>query len=177
MVVMFLPATSETGVEQERTAAPSTCTVQAPHSPAPQPNLVPVKFNESRKTQSSGVSGGRLTLRSLPFTRRDIFATVNPVVRQVNHGTQNLEKGEMVGNARWLPSRQFDIPQIEETLPIFDRKYAAPGCLGTSSGLDERFPGNIYLVHYPQALPFESWRSYLSSGPSSLTQIPALLLH
>ena len=33
-------------------------TMQAPHSPAPQPYFVPVSFNPSRSTQSNGVSGG-----------------------------------------------------------------------------------------------------------------------
>ena len=42
MVVIFLPATAEMGVTQERVAAPLTCTVQAPHCAMPQPNLVPV---------------------------------------------------------------------------------------------------------------------------------------
>src|SRR6187551_1619384 len=44
------------GVMQDRVATPSICTVQAPHSAAPQPNLVPVMPSTSRKTQSSGVS-------------------------------------------------------------------------------------------------------------------------
>ena len=42
MVVIFLPTASFAEVWQERTATPSRCTVQAPHRPAPQPNLVPV---------------------------------------------------------------------------------------------------------------------------------------
>src|SRR5215467_12905097 len=103
MVVIFFPLTWETGVEQERMAFPSTCTVQAPHSPAPQPNLVPVRFKESRKTQSSGVSVGTLTLRSLPFTRRDISAMVIPDVHQANHSTQNIEKGEIGEKRPSLP--------------------------------------------------------------------------
>src|SRR5437764_9185066 len=56
MVVTFLPAACLTAVWQERTATPSRCTVQAPHRPAPQPNLVPVICSCSRMTQSSGVS-------------------------------------------------------------------------------------------------------------------------
>src|SRR4051794_23032311 len=56
MVVIFLPATSPTMVWHERTASPFTCTVQAPHSPAPQPNFVPVICNCSRIAQRSGVS-------------------------------------------------------------------------------------------------------------------------
>ena len=43
MVVTCLPATAETGVTHERIGLPSRCTVQAPHSAMPQPNLVPVR--------------------------------------------------------------------------------------------------------------------------------------
>src|SRR5437868_3183243 len=74
MVVTALPATCETGVEQERVDAPSTCTVQAPHSPAPQPNFVPVSCSVSRKTQSRGVSGATFTVRSFPLTRKLMLA-------------------------------------------------------------------------------------------------------
>ena len=67
MVVTFLPATSAIVVWQERTALPSTWTVQAPHRPDPQPNLVPVSFRCSRTTQSSGVSASTSTLAALPL--------------------------------------------------------------------------------------------------------------
>src|ERR1044072_6832449 len=56
MVVIFLPTASLTEVWQDRTASPLTGTVQPPHRPPPQPNLVPVICNCSRMTQSSGVS-------------------------------------------------------------------------------------------------------------------------
>src|SRR3954464_12317722 len=56
MVVIFLPATSPTMVWHERTASPLTCTVQAPHKPAPQPNLVPVNCNCSQNAPRTGVS-------------------------------------------------------------------------------------------------------------------------
>ena len=68
MVVTFLPATSDIVVWQERTALPSTWTVQAPHRPAPQPNLVPVSFRCSRTTQSSGVLASTSTLCAVPLT-------------------------------------------------------------------------------------------------------------
>src|SRR5882672_3377107 len=71
---MLLPATCETGVEHDRLASPSTCTVHAPHSPAPQPNFVPVSSSVSRRTQSKGVSGETLTFFSLPFTRSAMSA-------------------------------------------------------------------------------------------------------
>src|SRR5438067_6220057 len=76
---MLFPATCETGVEQERTADPSTCTVHAPHNPAPQPYLVPVSSRLSRKTHSSGVSGATFTFRSLPLTRRVSSAIGDPL--------------------------------------------------------------------------------------------------
>ena len=68
MVVTFLPATSDIVVWQERTALPSTWTVQAPHRPEPQPNLVPVSLRCSRTTQSSGVSASTSTLCAVPLT-------------------------------------------------------------------------------------------------------------
>ena len=58
MVVTALPATADTGVTQERTACPSTMTVQAPQAAMPQPNLVPVSAASSRSAHSSGFSGG-----------------------------------------------------------------------------------------------------------------------
>src|SRR5436190_19072470 len=67
MVVTFLPATSDIVVWHERTALPSTWTVQAPHRPEPQPNLVPVSFKCSRTTQSKGVSDSASTLAALPL--------------------------------------------------------------------------------------------------------------
>ena len=42
MVVMDFPAAALKGSTQERVALPSMCTVHAPHSAMPQPNLVPV---------------------------------------------------------------------------------------------------------------------------------------
>src|SRR4051794_16930011 len=68
MVVTDLSATSDTWVWQENARLPSMCTMQAPHRPVPQPNLVPVSFRPSRTTQSSGVSGGASTDTGLPFT-------------------------------------------------------------------------------------------------------------
>jgi hypothetical protein len=58
MVVMARFATALTDSTQERTALPSTCTVQAPHCAMPQPNFVPVIPRTSRRTHSSGMSGG-----------------------------------------------------------------------------------------------------------------------
>jgi hypothetical protein len=67
MVVTAAPCRLSTGVTQERVAVPSTCTVQAPHSAMPQPNLVPVIPSTSRSTHNSGVSPSTSTLCILPL--------------------------------------------------------------------------------------------------------------
>jgi len=60
---------------QARLALPSTCSVQAPQYPAPQPNFVPVSANRSRRNESKlawrQVSG---TLTRRPLMRRRIVA-------------------------------------------------------------------------------------------------------
>src|SRR5215510_1817571 len=81
MVVTLRPATFETEIWHERTALPSTCTVQAPHRPEPQPNFVPVSFRCSRSTHSSGVSGSAATLTAVPLT-------VNPIAMRSLPGEQ-----------------------------------------------------------------------------------------
>jgi hypothetical protein len=53
MVVMRLPPCIAASIMQERTRRPSTCTVQAPHSPRSQPFFVPVNASCSRKASSS----------------------------------------------------------------------------------------------------------------------------
>src|SRR3954451_11525143 len=68
MVVTDLPAISETWVWQENARLPSMCTMQAPHSPVPQPNLVPVSLRSSRITHNSGVAAGASVAAGLPFT-------------------------------------------------------------------------------------------------------------
>src|ERR1700732_5131717 len=78
MVVIFLPATLDIGVTQERAASPSICTVQAPHSAMPHPNFVPVMFSVSRNTQSSGIWGLTSTVCGLPFNTK-LMAMIPPL--------------------------------------------------------------------------------------------------
>ena len=68
MLTIERPPTADIGVWHERTALPSTCTVQAPQKPPPQPNLVPVRPSSSRRYQSSGMSGSPSNVRFDPFT-------------------------------------------------------------------------------------------------------------
>src|SRR5690348_13006345 len=86
MVVICLPAASLTVMPQERTATPSTCTVQAPHCAMPQPYLVPVRPTFSRITQSSGVSGSTSTLNDFPLIVR--FAIAVPLLAQSTDGAR-----------------------------------------------------------------------------------------
>src|SRR5512138_345862 len=44
------------------------CTMQAPHKPVPQPNLVPVSLRSSRITHNNGVAAGASVVAGLPFT-------------------------------------------------------------------------------------------------------------
>src|SRR6266404_6211652 len=67
MVVTSERCRLSTVVMHERVAVPSMCTVQAPHSAWPQPNLVPVMPSTSRSTQRSGVSPSTSTLCCLPL--------------------------------------------------------------------------------------------------------------
>src|SRR5262245_25960594 len=60
-IVVISPPTSPTRSEQDRTATPSTCTVQAPHTAIPQPYFGPVNPSSSRSTQSSGMSSSTFT--------------------------------------------------------------------------------------------------------------------
>src|SRR5579862_1579026 len=60
--------TAEAGVMQDRTAAPLTITVQAPHCPSPHPNRGPCKPRSLRRIYSSGVDGSTSTVCDLPLT-------------------------------------------------------------------------------------------------------------
>ena len=65
MVVTSVPSLiDDSGTWQERVGWPSISTVQAPQSALPQPYLVPVRFSESRRIHSRGVSPGTLAAMS-----------------------------------------------------------------------------------------------------------------
>ena len=81
MVVTDLPAISEIWVWQEKARLPSMCTMQAPHRPVPQPNLVPVSLSPSRITHSKGVAGGASVDAALPFTVKLVAIAFLPDAR------------------------------------------------------------------------------------------------
>src|SRR4029453_5500131 len=67
MVVTRAPAAAPTGYTQERTAAPFTCTVQAPQAAIPQPNFVPVMPASSRMAHNRGIWGSASSAVGFPL--------------------------------------------------------------------------------------------------------------
>src|SRR6266566_4511071 len=73
-VLIFRFCALLTAVLHDRTARPSSITVQQPHRERPQPNFGPFNPRSSRNTYSSGVLGSVSTTRDLPFTFSEIRA-------------------------------------------------------------------------------------------------------
>src|SRR5258708_6004689 len=117
MVVTFFPATLEIGVIQERVISPLMCTVQAPQSAMPHPNLVPVMFKVSRRTQSRGISGLTSTVWDFPL-RIKVVAIGPPRGRGISYNTSSRgRKGAEVvqpGQSR-RPSSSADIRHPVQT--------------------------------------------------------------
>src|SRR5882672_8307968 len=85
IVVMDLPATSDTWVWQENARLPSMCTMHAPHSPAPQPNLVPVSLRSSLITHKRGVVDGAAEEAGFPLIVKltDMFASPDEFLQSI----------------------------------------------------------------------------------------------
>src|ERR1017187_6285066 len=96
MEAIFLPATAEMGVTQDRTGWPSMWTVQAPNNDMPHPNLVPVMPSVSRKTQSSGMAETASTDCGLPFKVNLTAGTAYPPL--VHSLEKVYAKGEAVAD-------------------------------------------------------------------------------
>src|SRR5580765_7677803 len=102
MVVICLPSAPATGITQDRIAAPSRCTVHAPHCATPQPYLVPVRPTCSRITQSRGVLGLTSTSRALPLTvKRAIGSLLGGIAVQQRGG--NIRDWEPEGKRSCRP--------------------------------------------------------------------------
>src|ERR1039458_9765787 len=78
MVTTRFPAMSLMGTEQDLTACWSTITVQAPHSPAPQPNLVPLRPRSERSTHSNMRSSSVVTRAGLPLSVNEMVRCIEP---------------------------------------------------------------------------------------------------
>src|SRR6266446_5172275 len=92
MVVTWRPCAIMTGMTQVRIAAPSICMVQAPQTPMPQPNLLPVSRRCSRTTHNSGTSCGPSNSAGITLTENftDMWGSLSRVgaeriVRERHH--------------------------------------------------------------------------------------------
>src|SRR5262249_18533635 len=84
----------------DRVDRPSTSTVQAPHSPSPQPILQPVKPRSSRKTSRSGRSREVSTVWVVPFTISVVSSDME---------TPPLKNGQPCANRLRTPCRIFHV--------------------------------------------------------------------
>ena len=62
------PSACTANIRHDRTASPSTRTVQAPHTPCSHPRCVPVRPRSSRSTSASVLRGSTVTRRAAPLT-------------------------------------------------------------------------------------------------------------
>src|ERR1700730_986367 len=100
IVVTCFPATRETGATHERIAFPSKCTVHAPQSAIPQPNLVPVSPSDSRRAHNKGVDGSTSTWTAFPFTKKLVICGSPALLRMatlVSLGWWNASQGYVCG--------------------------------------------------------------------------------
>jgi hypothetical protein len=75
MVVISLPSTVAAKVRQDRTGSPFNKTVQAPHSPIPQPYLLPVNYKSFLMTLIKRSFGFTDKLLFLPLMVNSIFSS------------------------------------------------------------------------------------------------------
>src|SRR5437763_10797736 len=92
IVVTLFPAILETGAPQERVATPLMCTVQAPQSCRPQPNLVPVRPSVSRKTHSNDICGETSTDCRFPL-RMNSMAGIGTLLKNSRQYTTRCRRG------------------------------------------------------------------------------------
>src|SRR2546429_1069223 len=151
MVVMLFPVTAATGVTQERTGRPSSCTVQAPHSAMPQPNLVPVRPITSRSTQSTGMSGGTSTVCCVPFTFRVITAVrpAGPCSSRLPAGTEPARGRRREGPVQALVVRPLDEPGENDNRALRERGRHEP----RERGHQPRQPVGLEVAHGVHRVP------------------------
>src|SRR5258708_6895982 len=169
MVVIFFPTALATAVWQERVADPSRCTVHAPQRPMPQPYLVPVICNRSRRTQSSGISPSASTIRLLPFTSSENCAIVDLKTMLICGrgesytfaGKRTNLAGKRVQNAECRPVQSGSGPARREqvlpagfthpdSLPVMqnDRPLALPFAKNLANMIEIHDGGTMYANEF-----------------------------
>lgn len=99
-----------------RTAAPSTCIVQAPQRPAPHPNLDPFNPNWSRTIYKRGVLGSSSVRTVSPFSVNSIKALLLPFA--VENGTCALSFF-LNKSLRFKKSLSLSVSSLLLLLPLF----------------------------------------------------------
>src|SRR2546428_12206069 len=134
MVVTALPCTADAGMRQENMRSPSMCTMQAPHWPAPQPNLVPVSFSSSRSTHRRRVPSGAATLTCLLLTVNSI-AMMAPLCWAAD-GPEGLDSVTGVVRSHATP-RAKSAPMLRCRWPTSSR----PRVISPEAGTKKQVPG------------------------------------
>src|SRR4030095_16653335 len=101
-VVTAQPSACTANIRQERAEAPSTRTVQLPHTPCSQARCVPVKSRSSRRKSASVSRASTSAVTDAPFTDSPIvrvFATISgslhgPLERQ-RHRAAHQHRGDL----------------------------------------------------------------------------------
>jgi len=110
MVVMAWPTAALAGITQDRLGMPSKCTVHAPQRATPQPNLVPFVPSTSRKTHSSGMSGGTSSFWDFPLI---LSVTIVLASRYCARFVRIARNRFLVSNgiASLVPRRSTEMPE------------------------------------------------------------------
>src|SRR5258706_8857906 len=126
---------------------PSTCTVQAPQRPAPQPNFVPGRPRVSRRTQSSGVSGSASPSTALPliFSANIAVRLHDRVTRDGNYITISGESQSASGGL--YKNRRTPAKAEKGGAGLRLRGLVAPGASGIgTSPVGENVPKVSYFL-------------------------------
>ena len=98
IVVTSVPSAWTANMRHERTAAPSTRTVQAPHTPCSQPRCVPVRWHRSRRKSASVRRASTADFQGRPLTRH--------VDRRFTHGAPPRSPAFHARSTMAAPSRR-----------------------------------------------------------------------
>src|ERR1700731_2219094 len=94
-VTTLAPSACTASIRQERTAAPSTSTVQAPHTPCSQPTWVPVRCNSWRRQSAKVRRGSTSTATAVPLTSNLMDMRRCLPERALDHGSD--QRAAIVG--------------------------------------------------------------------------------
>src|SRR5207302_11494224 len=131
---MSFPATRLIGCTHERTTWPFTCTVHAPQSAIPQPNLVPVRPIASRITHSRGVYGSTSTEYVFPLTRSENMTSASQLCGD-SRGSQTVGQSQVRAWQLAPRLRRFHRNQLDWRTSVIVWKWILPTRVTVNSAL------------------------------------------